>query len=229
LRTGAEYLLIPLPSDAELIDMLYAVVSANGGGNMAIRLTVTRGVGGIATDLTASGKPTILIAPRPIPVWGDLPERLITLRVRRVPSGMAMTVKSLNYLPAVVAAQQLQESGAREGIMLSLDGWVAEGTASNIFIVRNGTLITPPLDLGILDGVTRRRTIELARQAGIPVIEDRFDIDTLKSADECCISSTTREVMSVGSVDGSAIAGGETGPVTRTLQQLYRNDIPAEF
>jgi branched-subunit amino acid aminotransferase/4-amino-4-deoxychorismate lyase len=229
LRSGCDYLGIVLPSDEELIEALRAVISAQGGGDMVLRLTVTRGVGGGVTDLSASPERTILIAPRPAPARNDKPERIITLAVRRVPSGFGVTLKSLNYLPVVVAARELTAAGVREGVMLTEEGWVAEGTVSNIFCVYDGELFTPPLDLGVLAGVTRQRVIELALKDGITVREERCTIADLHVSEECFYTNSVREIVPAGLLDDVQFGNGTIGPVTQLLLERYRAETPTEF
>jgi branched-subunit amino acid aminotransferase/4-amino-4-deoxychorismate lyase len=229
LQNGCSFLGIGLPPDSELIDALRAVVSANGAGDMVLRLTVTRGTGGSALDSSASDEPLILIVPRPTPTRDDQPERMITLNVRKVRSGFGVTLKSLNYLPVVVAAKELQAAGVREGVMLTEDNWVAEGTVSNIFSLLDGELFTPPLDLGVLPGITRNRVMELAKGEGIVVHEERFTAEELGMSDECFYTSSVREIVPVNKLDERQIGNGMTGPVTRRLQALYCAETPGEL
>ena len=148
LRRGTELLGIVLPPDEVLIEALRSVIAANGGGDMALRLTVTRGPGGSVFDLSASVEPTMLITTRPLPATTDQPERLITLSLRRSLPELGIALKSLNYLTVVACICGAKRAGVREGVLLTHDGWVAEGTVSNIFCVRDGALITPPLEWG---------------------------------------------------------------------------------
>jgi 4-amino-4-deoxychorismate lyase len=229
LRSGCDFLEIGLPSDEELIAALRAVVSTNGGGDMALRLTITRGVGGSVTDLSPGSEPLILIAPRPAPPRHDQPENIISLNVRRVPSGFGITLKSMNYLPIVVASRELHAAGVREGVMVTEEGWVAEGTVSNIFCVLDGELFTPPLDLGVLAGITRQRVIELARNDGIEVREERFTTNELTRSEECFYTNSVREIAPVGMLDDVQFRNGAVGPVTQRLIEHYCAETPLEL
>lgn len=129
-------------------------------------------------------------------------------------------IKSLNLLPNVLARQQAQRAGVFEALFVR-DGQVYEGATSNIFLVRDGALITPPEDHRILSGVTRAVVLELARTDGRPVQERPVRLDELRAADELFLTGTTIEVMPVVRVDGSAVAAGTPGPLTRHLRARF--------
>jgi branched-subunit amino acid aminotransferase/4-amino-4-deoxychorismate lyase len=227
LRRSADHLLLPLPSDQDLVTALRATLEANGGGDLALRLTVSRGTGAIG-DISGD-MPTLLVTPRPLTQRDGRPEALITLSVWRSPPETGMAVKSLNYLTGAQAARELADAGVGEGILLTHEGWVAEGSVSNIFALRDDLLRTPPLSLGILDGITRRRVMELAGTIGIEVREERFTPEFLRSCRECFYTNSVREVVPVSSVDGHRVGDGDVGPVTRKLLDAYRREAPDEW
>lgn len=192
----------------------------------ALRLTVTRGVGESLLE-PGSGPPTILISIRPLLHSAELSvaERIIALPVLHGPPAIGRRVKALNYLPAVVASQFLARAGVREGVLRTAEGWVAEGTVSNLFLVRGKELVTPPLALGILAGVTRARILAMAPAAGLRAREEMFTLVDMAAADECFYTNSLREVVPVAALDGVPIGAGAAGPRTRALQALYREDV----
>jgi 4-amino-4-deoxychorismate lyase len=153
---------------------------------------------------------------------------LITLSARRNLPEIGVALKSLNYLTSVVAEREAAEAGAAEGILLTPEGWVAEGGKSNIFYVASGVLHTPPLALGILPGITRGRVIELAAELGVEVHESTFTREILASSDEVMYTNSVREIVPATLLDGIRIGAGEPGPITRQLQRAYRDEAPNE-
>jgi branched-chain amino acid aminotransferase len=122
---------------------------------------------------------------------------------------------------------EIRESAAEEALLQTLDGFVAEGTVSNVFMVKQGTLITPPLSLGILDGITRREILRIAGAQGIPIQESLFTPEEMGSAEECLLTSTTYEVMPVINVGGRTIRDGRPGILSRGLLEEYRRRTKA--
>jgi branched-chain amino acid aminotransferase len=122
----------------------------------------------------------------------------------------------------VLAAREAHARGALEGILLNVRGEVAEGHASNVFAVRRGVLHTPPLDAGILAGITRELVLRLARERGVEVHEAPLLPEELRSADEAFVTSSVREVMPIARIDGQPLGAGRPGPVTLALRQALR-------
>jgi D-alanine transaminase len=133
-------------------------------------------------------------------------------------------IKSLNLLGSVLAKQKAVENGAYEAIQ-HRNGTVTEGSSSNLFIVKNGQLITHPLNNLILGGITRIVILEIAGELGIPVREEAFSLEELNNADEVFVSSTTSEVMPIVEIAGKIIGSGEPGPITRNLQMAFAEKI----
>src|SRR5438094_214950 len=131
-------------------------------------------------------------------------------------------VKSLNYLKNVLAKIDAAQAGAHEAIMLNAEGFVAECTGDNLYVVRGGTILTPAPQDGALEGITRGALLELAAEAGIAARETRLTRFDLYTAEECFLSGTGAEVIAVTQVDGRPIGGGDPGPVTRRLQQAFQ-------
>jgi D-alanine transaminase len=155
--------------------------------------------------------------------------RLITTRDRR---WKHCDVKSVNLLANALAKKEAQRADVDEALFVD-DGAVREGASSNFFIVKNGRISTHPLDEHILPGVTRDRTIAVAREADVPLDERVFFLDEMRKADEALISSTTMGVMPVREIDGRPVGSGVRGPVTARLQGLFddaeKREVAAEF
>ena len=149
---------------------------------------------------------------------------VVTTR-RNHPLAISPVIKSTNFLNNILAKIESLKSGAYEGIMLNWEGYVAEGTISNIFTVKHGVLYTPHLDTGILEGVTRDLVLHLARTDHIPTKEIRLKPHDLTSANECFITNTTVEVLPVTRVDGNVIGNGRPGPVTTALREAYQREV----
>ncbi len=133
-------------------------------------------------------------------------------------------IKSLNLLPNILAKQAAHDAGCFEAILVR-DGIVTEGSSSNVFIVKDGTVITPPLSKRILAGITRMAVIEIIRESGVPYAEKDFSETELLNADEVFITSTTAEILPVVSINGSKIGGGLPGEITKRLYQKFQERI----
>jgi branched-chain amino acid aminotransferase len=125
-----------------------------------------------------------------------------------------------NYVNSILAKREVKADGYDEAIMLDPDGYVAEGTGENLFIVRNGHLKTTPLT-SILEGITRNSVMQLARERNIPVVEERFTRDAMYVADEVFVTGTAAEIAPVREIDGRRIGSGSPGPITRELQKTF--------
>ncbi len=191
-----------------------------------VRLVVTRGCGDLGLSPLLCPKATIIIIASTITLYPSEKYEhgleVVTCATRRISHGaLSPMVKSLNYLNNVLAKLEALRAGAGEGIMLNEQGYVAECTGDNLFLVRNGKLTTPPISSGALAGVTREVVIELAKKEGIEVSEPnltRYDVFT---ADECFLTGTAAEVIPVVRADHRPIGDGKPGPVTRRLIELF--------
>jgi branched-chain amino acid aminotransferase len=141
--------------------------------------------------------------------------------VRNLHSALNPAIKSLNYLNNILAKIEANNAGVEEAVMLNAEGFVAEGTADNIFIVKQGGLYTPPLSAGALYGITRQTVLELAEAAGLKVGEPNLTRYDLFNADECFLTGTGAELIPVVKIDGRVIGTGRPGPVTRRLVEDY--------
>ena len=228
LERGAGVLGIAVPARPLLEGAIDSTVLANGGGDCVVRVSLTRGIGEHVMRINPETPPTLLITTKPLLHANDLskPEAVIVLDVKHVPPAIGVRLKALNYMPAAVAARQLAAAGVREGVLLTAEGLVAAGTVSNLFCVLNGVLLTPPLSMGVLAGITRGRVLELAAAHGVEIGEMAFDLPTLAGAAEFFYTNSVREIVPVVALNAHAIGGGQVGPVTELLRQAYRAEAP---
>jgi branched-chain amino acid aminotransferase len=192
-----------------------------------IRLVVTRGAGTLGLDPNRCSHPQVIIIADAISLYPqELYEKgleIITVSVQRThPAALNPRIKSLNYLNNILAKIEGLQAGCIEALMLNHKGEVAECTGDNIFLVRGGVLSTPPLDAGILGGITREAVIELARGAGIEVREAALTKHDVYIADECFLTGTAAEVIPVVKVDSRTIGTGKPGAMTRDLEERFK-------
>lgn len=194
------------------------------------RITVSRGVGGAGIYPVRPVKPTVVIQLRAIPDYPgetfSVGWKLIVARTRRnSPSAINPGIKSTNFLNNVLAKREAVEAGVNEALMLNQQGFIAESTTSNFFMVKAGQLRTPPASDGILPGITRETIMNLAVEAGVPVWERSVEVDAAKGADEAFLTLTSAGVIPVVSIDGCAVGDGRPGRVTHQLLRLYANHV----
>ena len=140
---------------------------------------------------------------------------------RNLHSALNPAIKSLNYLNNILAKIEANNAGCEEAVMLNAEGFVAECTGDNLFIVKNGGLFTPPLSAGALYGITRQTVMELAEEEGLKVCEPNLTRYDLFNADECFLTGTGAEIVPVVKIDGRVIGTGKPGPITRKLEEEY--------
>ena len=220
-------MIIPL-SPEEMTQATIDTVAANSKRNAYIRLIVSRGPGDLGIDPSKCGRPTVVIIVTSIalypPEFYEKGISIVTTSVRRIPlQCLDPRIKSLNYLNNILAVIEAKKAGAPEGVMLNLQGRVAECTADNIFIMKNGRLKTPPELEGALGGITRNAVIDMARNADIPYTEARLGLHDLYNSDECFLTGTGAEVMPVSSVDGRQVGNGLPGRTTQRLLGALRD------
>ena len=230
LRASAGHLSLTVPLDdteyADQIDETLTAIS-NKETELYIRLLVTRGAGDLTYAPDSCPTPTTVIIVRPYAgAPTDLDEKGITVVrssiVRNHPAALNPIIKSNNLLNNALAMQEALKAGADEALMCNYRGEVAECAQSNIFIVRDGVALTPRLDTGLLEGVTRNFVFEVGKAAGIPVREGVIQPDDLVGADEVFITGTTREILAVTTLDATPIRDGRPGPITTTLLHKFR-------
>lgn len=231
LKHSADAIALTLPMSLGAIgEALNETVKANRLDNAYVRIQISRGPGEIGLDPSLCPEPTLVIVAKPY--TGPPPEvvdRGVAVAVvntrRNHPLALDPSIKGTNFLNNILAKSEALKANAYEGIMLNWEGYVAEGATSNVFIVQNGTLRTPSLDVGILAGVTRGLVLDLAGRAGISVQESAFGPEDLAGADECLITSSIIEILPVTAVDGKPVGTGAPGPVTAALREAYRKEV----
>jgi branched-chain amino acid aminotransferase len=196
-------------------------------GEIYVRVIMTRGAGELGIDPALAVDPRAFVIARPVHgpprATYERGVKACVVGIQRVsPRAMDPAAKTGNYLQSVLAVREARAHGAHEALLLDAAGFVTEGSTSNVFAVRGGRLETPPVEIGILEGVTRTVVLAIAREAGLPVGEERLRPADLAAADEVFITSTVRELVPVTELDGGAVGDGRPGPVFRRLHGLFR-------
>ncbi|MCS6849709.1 MAG: branched-chain-amino-acid transaminase [Gemmataceae bacterium] len=223
---------IPL-SKEELIAAVGSTVQVNAKSQGYVRLVVTRGAGSLGLDPRKTSDPQVIIIVDDISLYPpELYEHgmdIVTVAtIRNHPDALSPRIKSLNYLNNILAKIEAIQAGCLEALMLNHKGEIAECTGDNIFLVKRGVLKTPSLEAGILEGITRNSVIELARAAGIPVVEGPLTRHDVYTADECFLTGTAAEVIPVVKCDGRPIGLGKPGPITRQLRERFHALVLAD-
>ena len=219
-------LTIPL-TPQEMTDALLETVRQNGLHDGYIRLIVTRGVGNLGLSPDRCKTPTVIIIASTIALY---PEELyqkgldmVTCSTRRVaPGALSPSIKSLNYLNNIMAKIEANMAGAGEGLMLNEQGYVAECTGDNVFVIKHGEVFTPPISAGGLKGITRAVVFDLAAQLGVKITEPNLTRYDIYTADECFLTGTAAEVIPVVKFDQRPIGNGMPGPVTARFIAKFR-------
>jgi branched-chain amino acid aminotransferase len=227
LYDSARSIRLEIPMSREQMkEAVESTVKANEKRDGYIRLVVTRGAGYLGLDPRKATNPQIIIivddiALYPPELYENGLEIVTVSTIRNHPNALNPRIKSLNYLNNIMAQVEAVQSGCFEALMLNHKGEVAECTGDNIFLVKHGVLRTPPLDAGILEGITRNAVLELARADRIPVQETALTRHDVYTADECFLTGTAAEVVPVVKCDGRPIGNGKPGPVTRKLREQF--------
>ena len=199
------------------------------------RIVVSRGSGKIGFGLGNLETPTLYaIIIEPISMFPNKPfekgtQLQISERIRNHPKALDPAMKSGNYLNSFLAYLTAAEAGYDDALMVDQQGFMTEGTTFNLFYVNRGIVATAPLDVGILDGVTRRAILNLCIEQGLPCREVRFPKEYLYEADEVFVSSSLKEVLPVLALDGKKIGNGKAGPVTRKLRDAFDDLVRREL
>ncbi|MCH9653459.1 MAG: branched-chain-amino-acid transaminase [Planctomycetes bacterium] len=217
---------IPI-SKSEMIKAINETVAANQIDNGYIRLVITRGAGSLGLDIRRTSHPQVIIIADSISLYDpqlyvDGLKIITASTIRNHPAALSARVKSLNYLNNILAKIEGTDAGCIEALMLNHKGEVAECTGDNIFIIKQGIVKTPPVDAGILEGITRNTVIKLAEQSGITVEQLPFTRHDIFVADECFLTGSAAEVIPVVELDGRMIGDGKPGPVTRDLNEKFK-------
>ena len=228
LFRSAKAILLEVPlRHAEVMKAVVETCRRNNIQDGYIRLLVTRGAGTLGLNPNRCKKPSLVIIADKIQLYPrELYEKgleIVTVATtRNLHSALNPAIKSLNYLNNVLAKIEANNAGCEEAIMMNAEGFVAECTGDNIFIVQAGQLFTPPLSAGALYGITRGVVIDLARAAGVKVAEPNLTRYDLFNADECFLTGTGAELIPVVKIDGRVIGEGKPGPLTLKLVDKYR-------
>jgi branched-chain amino acid aminotransferase len=233
LRRSAGMLSLPITvDDAEIESRFFATMRAAGltggpGRESYIRLMITRGVGELSYDPAVCRAPTVVVIVKPqVDPPPEAYERGVRVAlvstVRNHPGSVNPLIKSNNLLNNAIASQEAARRGGFEGVMRNYRGELAECTTSNLFVVKQGAALTPPLDAGLLPGITREFLFDIGAERGIPVREAVLHDEDLFGADEAFLTSTTREIVPIVQVDETAIGSGKPGAVTLALLRAFR-------
>jgi branched-chain amino acid aminotransferase len=227
LYESAAALMLSIPlSFEQMKKAVVETVRANELRDAYIRLVVTRGVGDLGLDPRKCPNPTVFIIADQISLYPDefydKGLKVITCATRRnSPDALDPGIKSLNYLNNILAKIETIRAGVPEGIMLSSDGYVAECTGDNIFLVRGDEIMTPPVAVGNLRGITRQAVIEIIESEGLKLTEQAFRLLSVYAADEIFLTGTAAEIVPVVEVDGRPIGDGKPGPLTARLLEAF--------
>ncbi len=229
LYESAHSIMLEIPySTEEMEEAIVQTVKANQLEDAYIRVVVSRGVGDLGLDPRKCNKATVIIIAHEITLFSkELYEqglKVITVPTRRnIPDALDPQIKSLNYLNNILVKIEANQAGVMEAIMLNKDGYVTEGSGENVFIYREGKLITPPAYLGILKGIKRDTVIDLARHEGIIVEEMPFTRHQLYVSDECFMTGTAAEVIPVIEIDGRSIGRAVPGEITKKIMSRFHD------
>lgn len=224
---SAKAILLTIPmTHAEVCQAVVETCRENGLREGYIRLVVTRGVGGLGLNPNKCKRPSVIVIADKIQLYPkeyyDNGLTIITVpTTRNLHSALNPAIKSLNYLNNILAKIEANNGGCEEAIMLNNEGYVAECTGDNLFLIKGNELLTPPLSAGALYGITRGVVMDLARGSGLKVSEPSLTRYDVFNADECFLTGTGAEVVPVVKVDGRVIGEGKPGPRTRDLVKKY--------
>jgi len=227
LYQGAGAICLQIPIGKEAFEKaIYDTLEANNLNNAYIRAVVTRGAGYLGLHPGKTANPSVFIitaglALYPLELYEKGMPIITASTIRNHPHAVSAQVKSLNYLNNIMAQIEATQAGVVEAVMLNHEGYVAECTGDNIFIVRKGELLTPPPSAGILEGVTRAVVMELAKRRGIAVHEKNMTRHDLYVADECFLTGTGAEIMPITHIDQRQIGCGKIGVMTRQLLEDF--------
>jgi branched-chain amino acid aminotransferase len=236
LRNSAAMMALDIPfSDDQLASQIRDTTAAANldGAEAYIRVLVTRGVGELTYDIKATPTPTVVIIVKPLvepsreTFEQGVKVALVDI-VRNHPASVNPMIKSNNLMNQALAGQEAIRRGAFEGVMRNYRGELTECTTANLFVVRDGAALTPPLEAGLLPGITREFLFEVGRDVGVDVREKVLRDDDLFSADEAFLTSTTREAVPIVKVDDRTIGTGKPGAVTKRLLKGFRDRAHAD-
>lgn len=225
LKNSLHAVSIPNPfSDCEWLEVINDLIARHSWQDQFIYLQVTRGIQMVRDHLPADDlTPTIYIYTNPLK---PVAESILTNGIKLVSlediRWLRCDIKAITLLPNVMMKLAAKEQGADDAVLISRDGLVTEGTASNLFIVKDGTLITPPNSTKILPGITRQVIEKVASSHHIPIVEQELTLTDLQNADEIWLTSSTKEALPVTELDGKTVGTGKPGEVWKIMNQHYQ-------
>ena len=234
LYESAQSIMLTIPhTKEELTDIIVQTLQKNKYRDAYIRLVISRGKGNLGLDPFTCGQPGVIVIAEQLALF---PKKLyetgleiITVASRRNrPDVLSPKVKSLNYLNNILVKIEASLAGVSEALMLNDQGYVAEGSADNVFIIKGNTIKTPPGYLGALEGITRNAIVEIARAQGYNMVEEPFTRHDVYVADEVFLTGTAAEVIAVVKVDGRVIGNGAPGEHTNKLLKSFREKVVEE-
>ncbi len=229
LYEGCKAIMLQLPvTPAEMTEVVLETLRRNNLSEAYIRVVVSRGAGDLGLDPRKCPKPSVVVIADKISLFPqelyDKGLRVVTVATRRNSNeALNPRMKSLNYLNNIMAKIEANNLGYPEVLMLNNEGYVTEGTGDNVFIVKNGELLTPPKTAGILEGITRATILRVAGQLGIPSRETLFNRHDVYTAEECFLTGTAAEAIPVVEADSRSIGDGLPGPITKRLIKGFRD------
>jgi branched-chain amino acid aminotransferase len=227
LFQSAKTIRLDIPMDAqEIIEAIKKTVQANDVIDGYIRLVVTRGIGTLGLNPFICENACVIIIADNIQLY---PEELYekgmkiisATTIRNHPLSIPPQVKSLNYLNNILAKIEALDNDVPEAIMYNHEGFVAEASGDNVFIVRDGAIYTPPVQAGMLEGITRGMIIKLAKEEGLEVVEKNLTRFDLYVADEFFLTGTAAEVIGIVEIDNRVVGDGKPGPITKLLREKF--------
>lgn len=234
LFESAQSIMLRIPyTQEEMTQLIVDTVRKNELESAYIRVVVSRGKGNLGLDPSSCANPNVIIIAEELTMYPkEFYENGIKIASvasrRNRPDVLSPQIKSLNYLNNILVKLEANQAGVQEALMLNDQGYVTEGSADNIFIVKNGVIKTPPVYLGALEGITRNAIIDVARAQGYEVQETPFGRHDVYVADEVFLTGTAVEVIAAIDVDGRTINNGKPGPVTNNLLQEFRKLVTTD-
>jgi branched-chain amino acid aminotransferase len=231
LYDSAKSIMLDIPlSYEDMKSVLIETVRRNELRDGYIRLVVSRGPGDLGLDPRRSPKANVIIIVEQLAIYPEEAYlnglKTVSVSTRRnIPDALNPKIKSLNYLNNILVKIQANLAGVGEAIMLNSQGFVAEGSSDNIFIIKRGVVFTPPCYCGALEGITRAAIIEICQKVGIPIKEEPFTLHDVYVADEVFFTGTAAEVIAVREVDARIIGEGKAGPITTRLLKEFRSVV----
>ena len=234
LCRSASLIRLEIPfGENEYDERLERIIEINALKEAVARVTVSRGVGSISFRLDYQPHPTSVFSARPFrgypdELYQDGAKIVVAARRRNSPASLDPAAKSANYLNNVLARAEAEDAGAFEAVMLNVDGFLTEGSVTNLFLVQGAELLTPSLDCGVLPGITRAIVLEIAGEIGIEYRETMLRAEEMLRSDEVFLTNTTAEIMPVVAVGEERVGDGRPGKATRELHTAYRELVRKE-